>query len=221
MIGILLSGWLMVIGSGIGFALPTIPPLAVDGLPPRSFKAMVCGSRWEGTEILVLNLASSRISIRGIGPKDVERTSIKILDAQTYAQPDGISRIMSLLDEGEAVIGVIGLNQRLGAKLMDTFTILPGKRLGPAPEPRRASVEVILKYGNIETSVAPGSVQILEIGNRGWRFTCYRATVSTTEDAPLPAPPSSSSEAFAFPPNALLADESPPFSIDYTLFPVR
>ena len=219
--GILLLGWLTVIGSGTGWGFPSLPALTVDGLPPQPVRAAVAGSRWEGSETLVLDLGSYRISIRGISPEDVERTRITSLDAETYVQPDGLSRLVSFLDETEKVIGVIGINQRLGARLMDTFTIFPGRRIGPAPEPRRTSREVILKKGDIETRIAPGSVQIVEIGSRKWRVTCYRATSSAAECAPVPAPSSQGTESSSLPPNDLIADESPAFSIDYTLFPVR
>jgi len=201
----------------------TLPILIMDGLPPQPIQATVLDGRWEGDNTFILNLLVQdkplKLTVSGPSPADLYLGEIKRVDAQTSFRPDGLRRLVCFFDETGAVVGVIGENQQLGVMLLDTFAVLPGSRLGPAPEPRRDTVEVILKKDDFEIRVAPGISQKVEIGNRLWVFTCFGATVTAAQTSPMPSTGSSAAEAYPSPSNPQIADESAPFSVDYTLFP--
>jgi len=218
---ILLVGWILIAVAGAAEALPV---LVIDGLPPRPIRATVSAGDWEGSDTFALHLVTQEgtlnLLVSGPGPSDLDLESIRTVDAQAVARPDGIRRMLRFLDERGAVVGVIGVKQQQGAMLLDMYTILPGTPLGPALEPRRDDVQVILRKGDFQGEVAPGGSRKIEIAGRPWVFTCYAATARAAARQPAGSIPGPSTGAL-LPAGPRIADESPPFAVDYTLFPAR
>lgn len=105
------------------------------------------------------------------------------VSVESFQRPDGATRLTTVMDDKSPVL-LVGRGYGGNQRFLGGLSFIAGKALGPAPEPRRQTSEVVLrdKDGHVLATTASNRLVTFGAAPDAWQLVVTSATTGSGDD---------------------------------------